>query len=118
MCVCGPLYVGLYVCGVLYLSGASFFTGKYVVLASLCVAAVLRPSVQGAFYFLVFLSSATWWACYKELRRIFAIVLRCVMVVVVLHIFSLYAYQFDWIQSVLDRNSTYARYGSVARAFL
>ncbi|RZC37773.1 piezo-type mechanosensitive ion channel component 2 [Asbolus verrucosus] len=55
--------------------------GKYAVLIALCVAAVLRPSIQGGLYFLVFLSSATWWACYKQLRKGFAIMMRCLSVI-------------------------------------
>lgn len=82
--------------------------GKYVVLASLCFAAVLRPSVQGGIYFIVFLSAATWWACYKELGKAFAIVLRIIMVLVVCHICCLYAYHFDWTQEALG-NTSYVR---------
>ena len=83
--------------------------GKYLALTSLCVAAVLRPSVPGGFYFLIFLSSATWWACNRELQRGFAIVLKFVMFVVFLHIGTLYAYQFQTFQEFLEPNATYAR---------
>lgn len=83
--------------------------GRYVVLASLCIAAILRPSVEGGVYFIVFLSSATWWACCRELHKAFAIVLSIVNVLVVCHVFCLYAYQFEWIEEYLDSNSTYAR---------
>lgn len=83
--------------------------GRYVVLLTLCLAAVLRPSVLGGLYLLVFLASATWWACYKQLRKGFAILMRCLLVVVFCHISVLYAYQFQWPQEYLDRNSTYAR---------
>jgi uncharacterized membrane protein (DUF485 family) len=84
---------------------------------ALCVAAVLRPSVTGGLYFLVFLSAATWWACCKELRKGFAIVMRCLMVVVVVHLIVLYGYQFQWTQEFLDSNSTYARYFGLTPVF-
>ncbi|KAJ8911750.1 hypothetical protein NQ315_003650 [Exocentrus adspersus] len=85
-------------------------TGRYCVLIALCSAAVLRPSVLGGLYFIVFLSSATWWACYKQLRRGFAIVLGCLIPVIFIHLSALYSYQFQWPQEFLERNSTYARY--------
>lgn len=85
------------------------FLGKYVCLVSLCVGACLRPSVPGAFYFLIFLGSMTWWASYKNLQKSFAIVCRITLVVLFFHISALYAYQFQWPQEFLDSNSTYAR---------
>lgn len=79
-------------------------------LALLCVAGVLRPSVLGGLYYIIFLSSATWWACYKQLSRGFAIVLSCLMPILFIHISALYTYQFEWPQEFLDKNSTYARW--------
>ncbi|XP_050309997.1 piezo-type mechanosensitive ion channel component isoform X2 [Anthonomus grandis grandis] len=84
--------------------------GRYGVLITLCLAAVLRPSIIGGLYFLIFLSVATWWSCYKQLRRGFAILMYCVVPFVFLHMSALYAYQFPWSQELLDRNSTWARY--------
>ncbi|XP_046824974.1 piezo-type mechanosensitive ion channel component isoform X4 [Vespa crabro] len=84
--------------------------GTYVVLASLCCTASLKPSVEGAFYFLVFLSAATWWACNKELRKGFAILCKIVMVVVVVHILALLSYQNQWPQELIPVNSTWSRY--------
>lgn len=83
--------------------------GRYGVLLALCLAAVLRPSVLGGFYFLIFLSTATWWACCKQLQKGFAILLRCLLPIVFLHLSALYTYQFQWPQELLDKNSTYAR---------
>lgn len=91
--------------------------GKYAVLVALCVAAVLRPSVPGGLYFLVFLTAATWWACCRELRTGFAIVMRCLMGVVLVHLGALYSYQFQWPQEFLDKNSTYARYFGLTPIF-
>ncbi|GJQ85619.1 hypothetical protein Trydic_g20169 [Trypoxylus dichotomus] len=90
---------------------------KYIGLLSLCVTSVLRPSVPGAFYFLVFISSSTWWACYRELERGFAIVCRIVMVIVFLHIGCLYVYQFQWTQEQLDPSSPYIRYLGIEPLF-
>ncbi|CAH1133196.1 unnamed protein product [Ceutorhynchus assimilis] len=84
--------------------------GRYGVLLTLCLAAVLRPSVIGGLYFLIFLSVATWWSCYKQLRRGFAILMCCVVPFVFAHMSALYAYQFQWSQEILDGNSTWARY--------
>ncbi|XP_060518446.1 piezo-type mechanosensitive ion channel component [Cylas formicarius] len=90
----------------------SFFVGvgKYGVLVTLCLAGVLRPSVLGGLYFLVFLSVATWWACCRSLRRGFAILMCCLLPFVFCHMCALYAYQFQWPQELLDKNTTYARY--------
>lgn len=84
--------------------------GRYCVIFALCSAAVLRPSVLGGLYFIVFLATITWWSCCKQLRRGFAIVLGCLTPVVFIHLSALYSYQFQWPQEFLERNSTYARY--------
>ncbi|ENN77269.1 hypothetical protein YQE_06097, partial [Dendroctonus ponderosae] len=83
---------------------------RYGVLITLCLAAVLRPSVVGGLYFLVFLAVATWWACYKQLRRGFAILMCCILPFVFGHMCALYTYQFQWPQELLPQNSTWARY--------
>ncbi|XP_054011749.1 piezo-type mechanosensitive ion channel component isoform X2 [Hylaeus anthracinus] len=84
--------------------------GTYVVLASLCITASLKPSMEGGFYFLVFLGAATWWACNKELRKGFAVLCRIVMVVVILHILTLLSYQNQLPQELIPLNSTWQRY--------
>ncbi|XP_051158273.1 piezo-type mechanosensitive ion channel component-like isoform X4 [Leptopilina boulardi] len=84
--------------------------GTYVVLASLCWTASLKPSIEGGFYFVVFLGAATWWACNRELLKGFAILCRIVMIVVVLHIITLLSYQNQWPQEFIPINSTWSRY--------
>lgn len=84
--------------------------GTYVVLASLACNAALKPSIEAAFYFLVFLGAATWWACNRELRRGFAMICRIVMVVVSLHIIALLAYQNQWPQELIPIDSPWSRY--------
>lgn len=84
--------------------------GTYVVLVSLCCVSSLTPSVEGAFYFLIFIGAATWWACHKELLKGFAVVCRIVMAVVVVNILVLMAYQNQWSQEFVPVNSTWSRY--------
>ncbi|XP_034951283.1 piezo-type mechanosensitive ion channel component isoform X2 [Chelonus insularis] len=84
--------------------------GTYVVLASLCYAAAMTPSVEGGFYFLMFLGAATWWACNRELSRGFAVVCRILMAVVVVHIIVLLSYQNQWPQEFIPVKGNWSRY--------
>ncbi|XP_063226263.1 piezo-type mechanosensitive ion channel component-like isoform X4 [Bacillus rossius redtenbacheri] len=85
--------------------------GKYLVLALLCLAGALRPSVLGGVYFLVFLGAMTWWACYRPLGRPFAVVLRVVLVMVVCHVVALFAVQLQYVQEQLPAGDCdYCRY--------
>ncbi|XP_033249414.1 piezo-type mechanosensitive ion channel component isoform X17 [Drosophila miranda] len=78
-------------------------------LATLFFAAALRPSVPGGFYFLIFLLAGTYWATCQTLQRGFALLLRCVMVVLVLHSLSIVSYQTPWMQGHLNHTSLTAR---------
>ncbi|XP_062141377.1 piezo-type mechanosensitive ion channel component isoform X5 [Drosophila sulfurigaster albostrigata] len=78
-------------------------------LATLFFAAVLRPSVPGGFYFLIFLLAGTYWATCQTLQRGFALLLRCVMFVLVLHSLCIVSYQTPWMQSHLNHTSLAAR---------
>ncbi|KAH8271869.1 hypothetical protein KR044_008417 [Drosophila immigrans] len=78
-------------------------------LATLFFAAVLRPSVPGGFYFLIFLLAGTYWATCQTLQRGFALLLRCVMFVLVLHSLCIVSYQTPWMQSSLNHTSLAAR---------
>ncbi|XP_022214859.2 LOW QUALITY PROTEIN: piezo-type mechanosensitive ion channel component [Drosophila obscura] len=78
-------------------------------LATLFFAAALRPSVPGGFYFLIFLLAGTYWATCQTLQRGFAMLLRCVMVVLVLHSLSIVSYQTPWMQGHLNHTSLTAR---------
>ncbi|XP_060666609.1 LOW QUALITY PROTEIN: piezo-type mechanosensitive ion channel component [Drosophila nasuta] len=78
-------------------------------LATLFFAAVLRPSVPGGFYFLIFLLAGTYWATCQTLQRGFALLLRCVMFVLVLHSLCIVSYQTPWMQSHLNHTSLTAR---------
>lgn len=83
--------------------------GVLLSVAMLCLAAVLQPSVPSGIYFVIFLGSATWWACYKELDRAFGVVLRVTLVFLILHITGFLAYQNPWPQELLPANDTIAR---------
>ncbi|XP_032592573.1 piezo-type mechanosensitive ion channel component isoform X2 [Drosophila grimshawi] len=78
-------------------------------LATLFFAAALRPSVPGGFYFLIFLLAGTYWATCQTLQRGFALLLRCVMVVLVLHSLCIVSYQTPWMQDHLNHTSLTAR---------
>ncbi|XP_058977404.1 piezo-type mechanosensitive ion channel component isoform X1 [Musca domestica] len=78
-------------------------------LATLFFSAVLRPSVPGGFYFLIFLLSGLYWATFQTLQRKFAMLLRFVMVVIVAHTLCIVAYQTPWMQDHLEKTSLTAR---------
>ncbi|KAL5279172.1 hypothetical protein ACFFRR_003664 [Megaselia abdita] len=78
-------------------------------LATLFFAGALRPSVQGGFYFLVFLLCGSYWATFKSLQRGFAIFMRFVAVVLVLHIIAIVSYQLEWSQEYLSSEQFVAR---------
>ncbi|XP_054282904.1 piezo-type mechanosensitive ion channel component isoform X3 [Macrosteles quadrilineatus] len=84
--------------------------GKYLVLASLCLAGILRPSVLSGVYFAVFLLTMTWWAFNKDLGKKFAVVCRLLSLPVAGHIITLYLYQMQWFQEFLPRDAPIARY--------
>ncbi|XP_011880859.1 PREDICTED: piezo-type mechanosensitive ion channel component 1 isoform X3 [Vollenhovia emeryi] len=91
--------------------------GTYVVLASLCCVAALKPSIEAAFYFLVFLGAATCWACNKELRKGFAVICRIIMVIVIVHIVVLLAYQNEWPQEIIPVSGTWSRYFALTAVY-
>lgn len=43
--------------------------GKVLSLVALCATGALQPSVLSVVYYIVFLGTATWWGCNKELER-------------------------------------------------
>ncbi|XP_057662846.1 piezo-type mechanosensitive ion channel component isoform X3 [Diorhabda carinulata] len=88
--------------------------GRYATLILLCLAGVVRPSIEGGVYYSIFLGVATWWACYKQLKRGFAILLRCIIPLVILHMSALYAVNFKIIQKYLPEDGGCARYFDLA----
>ncbi|XP_031343893.1 piezo-type mechanosensitive ion channel component isoform X3 [Photinus pyralis] len=88
--------------------------GKYMVLTSLCVAGVIRPSIPGGIYFLVFLSATTWWACGGTLGKKFAGVMIFVTCVVFLHISAIFIYQMQWPQLLVPKDYPLLRYFGIS----
>lgn len=84
--------------------------GTFFAMITLLLAATLRPSVPGAVYFIVFLGAATWWACYRELNRAFAIICRIVLVFLAVHIATFLSYQTPWPQEYFPANNTIIRF--------
>ncbi|XP_071053073.1 piezo-type mechanosensitive ion channel component isoform X2 [Onthophagus taurus] len=84
--------------------------GKFTTLILLCICACLKPSVQGGLYFVVFICTATWRSCSKNLGRGFAVLMQLLMVVVFVHIFALLMFQIDYFQDFLGVDSPYRRY--------
>ncbi|XP_037048036.1 piezo-type mechanosensitive ion channel component isoform X2 [Bradysia coprophila] len=84
--------------------------GIFLSMVALLLASTLQPSVPAAVYFIVFLGAATWWACYRELDRAFAIICRIVLVFLAVHIVALLSYQTPWPQEYFTDNSTTIRF--------
>lgn len=80
-----------------------------MVLSSLCMAGILRPSALSGVYFVVFIASMTWWALNKELGKGFAVLCRLLLLPVTAHIVVLYLYQMQWFQEFLPRDAPIAR---------
>lgn len=91
--------------------------GVFSSLASLCVAGSLQPSAINAIYFLTFLASSTWLAFNRELNKMFAIILRCVSIVQLLHIVAFILYQTPWFQEIIDDNSMAFRVSGILKIF-
>ncbi|CAG9784246.1 unnamed protein product [Diatraea saccharalis] len=67
--------------------------GKYVCLFLIMFSGIMRPSISSGIYFLVFMGAATAWAVGRPLEKGFAVVSRCVMAIMAVHIAILVAYQ-------------------------
>jgi piezo-type mechanosensitive ion channel component 1/2 len=58
---------------------------------------IMRPSVTSGIYFLVFMGAATAWALGRPLEKGFAVISRCVMAIMAVHIAVLLVYQCSWL---------------------
>ncbi|XP_037913806.1 piezo-type mechanosensitive ion channel component isoform X2 [Hermetia illucens] len=92
--------------------------GPYISLAAIFLAAVLRPSVPGGLYFLIFLGGGTYWACYKSFGRAFRIVLQILLVIIVAHSIAIFTYQTPWPQQFLANSSLPARLSGLEPLFI
>ncbi|CAH2104345.1 unnamed protein product [Euphydryas editha] len=84
--------------------------GKYLALFLLMFSGIMRPSVTSGIYFLVFMGAATAWAVGRPLERGFAVVSRCVMAIMGVHIAVLLVYQCTWIIEMFPPETDMARY--------
>lgn len=89
-----------------------YFSGKYIALFLLMFSGIMRPSVTSGIYFLVFMGAATAWAVGRPLERGFAVVTRCVMAIMGVHIAVLLVYQCTWIIDIYPPEEDFARYAT------
>ncbi|XP_049867605.1 piezo-type mechanosensitive ion channel component [Pectinophora gossypiella] len=85
-------------------------TGKYICLFLIMFSGILRPSVTSGLYFLVFMGAATAWALGKPLEKGFAVVGRCVMAIMAIHVIVLLVYQCEWLIEFYAPDNDFARY--------
>lgn len=84
--------------------------GKYVCLFLIMFSGVMRPSVTSGIYFLVFMGAATAWALGRPLEKGFAVVGRCLMAIMGVHVIVLLAYQCSWLIQIYPPDEDFARY--------
>ncbi|XP_049832005.1 piezo-type mechanosensitive ion channel component isoform X1 [Schistocerca gregaria] len=84
--------------------------GKYITLLSLGIAGVIQPSVLNGIYFITFLGSMTWWACYRDLRRAFSVVLHIIVLIAAVHITAIFCMQLQYIQEIVTDKCNVCRY--------
>uniref|UniRef100_A0A2H1X0Q2 SFRICE_003784 n=1 Tax=Spodoptera frugiperda TaxID=7108 RepID=A0A2H1X0Q2_SPOFR len=92
--------------------------GKYICLILIMFSAIMRPSVTSGIYFLVFMGSATAWALGQPLNRGFAVVCRCVMAIMSVHVIVLLVYQCSWVAELYPPEKEFARYFGLTRLVL
>ena len=76
--------------------------GIFASLASLCLSGVFQPSVINIIYFVGFLIFATCISCNITLMKKFAIFLKILSTILLLHITALLLYQIPWINSFFE----------------
>lgn len=69
----------------------------------------MRPSVTSGIYFLVFMGSATAWAVGRPLEKGFAVINRCLMAIMAVHIAGLLSYQCTWLTDLYPPDKDMAR---------
>ncbi|CAM1300366.1 Uncharacterised protein PB.3432, partial [Pycnogonum litorale] len=82
---------------------------NFAVVFFIAAAAIIHPSVTSAIYFLSFIAVTTWWACYKKLGFVYAILRIFLLIYSGLHFVVLYLYQLPYSQHILRVNTLYAR---------
>ncbi|XP_022128318.2 piezo-type mechanosensitive ion channel component isoform X4 [Pieris rapae] len=84
--------------------------GKYVALFLIMFSGIMRPSITSGIYFLVFMGAATAWALGRPLERGFAVISRCLMSIMAVHIAVLLVYQCSWLIELYPPDMDLARY--------
>ncbi|CAK1550113.1 unnamed protein product [Leptosia nina] len=84
--------------------------GKYAALFLIMFSGIMRPSITSGIYFLVFMGAATSWALGRPLERGFAVISRCVMAIMAIHIGVLLVYQCSWLTEIYPPDMDMARY--------
>lgn len=84
--------------------------GKYICLFLIMFSGIMRPSITSGLYFLVFMGAATAWAVGRPLERGFAVVGRCLMAIMAVHVTLILVYQCSWINALLPPDNEFARY--------
>ncbi|CAH0602965.1 unnamed protein product [Chrysodeixis includens] len=84
--------------------------GKYVCLFLLMFSGIMRPSVTSGIYFLVFMGVATAWSLGQPLGKGFAVISRCVMAIMAVHVMVLFAYQCSLLTDLYPPEKDFARY--------
>ncbi|PZC81152.1 hypothetical protein B5X24_HaOG213253 [Helicoverpa armigera] len=84
--------------------------GKYLCLILIMVSGIMRPSITSGIYYLVFMGSATAWALGRPLSRGFAVVCRCVMAIMAVHVTVLLIYQYSYLTTLYAPDKEFARY--------
>ncbi|XP_072936933.1 piezo-type mechanosensitive ion channel component isoform X3 [Epargyreus clarus] len=89
--------------------------GKYIALFLIMFSGIMRPSITSGIYFLVFMGAATAWALGRPLERGFAVVGRCLMAIMAVHIAVLLVYQCNWLTELYPPDRDFARYFGLTR---
>jgi len=85
-------------------------TGKYLSLCMLCFTSILVPSISTGLLFVVFLCCITYWACYKDLGKGFAILCRLLCAVIFVYMLAIFCYQTQIVQESLNPEGWIPRY--------
>lgn len=70
---------------------------------------IMRPSVTSGIYFLVFMCVATAWSLGQPLGKGFAVVSRCIMAIMAVHVMVLLAYQCSLLTELYPPDKDFAR---------
>ena len=70
----------------------------------LCFTSILVPSISSGVLYAVFLCCITYWACYKDLGKGFAVLCRILCVALAVYMLAIFCYQTEIAQEWLKSN--------------